>query len=230
MTHQIHPLVDQLLLEQGDYCPLEILLQEGRLSYADYEAWRNGELDFLDEAPFGDPDHIQQDLLQWKAVRRAVEQEPRWHTDAVLLLRHAQACDQLHQQAAALASWFELCWRFPAQGDALASIGNHELRRQWTAYLDLDPELPVQSFPAWLLLGKPGLTRILPDPDNHSRDARGTEVGVTACPASYRTLFRLQHDRVQARAERKTDDTMALRARLKQQDPVLFQHFLAHPR
>jgi hypothetical protein len=407
MTHHIQHLVDQLLLEQGEYRPLEFLLQEGRLSYADYEAWRTGELDFLDEALFGDPDHIQQDLLQaeeylqrrgwqaetlsyeawrrhghagsrplrfsantnhdarfhrryrkpedqpqldlfsdapattlfngitralidrnppearrqlerlyetapdhirlgelerlveaaeglnslvsdaaaelhalqqtltplaedllgkdsrnlliplwrrlscalrdqpyrstepelhlsytagraldWEAVRRAVEQEPRWHTDAVLLLRHAQACDQLHQQAAALASWFELCWRFPAQGDVLASSGNHELRRQWTAYLDLDPELPVQSFPAWLLLSKPGLTNILPDPDNHSRVARGTGDGVTVCPASYRTLYRLQHDRVQAHAERGTNDTMALRARLKQQDPVLFQHFL----
>ena len=84
----------------------------------------------------------------------------------------------------------------------------------------------MQSFPAWLLLNKPGLTNILPDPDNHSRVARGTGDGVTVCPASYRTLYRLQHDRVQAQAERGTNDTMALRARLKQQDPVLFQHFL----
>jgi hypothetical protein len=30
MTHHIHHLVDQLLLEQGEYRPLEFLLQEGR--------------------------------------------------------------------------------------------------------------------------------------------------------------------------------------------------------
>jgi hypothetical protein len=90
MTHHIHHLVDQLLLEQGEYRPLEFLLQEGRLSYADYEAWRNGELDFLDEALFGDPDHIQQDLLQaeeylqrrgWQAETLSYE---AWH-------RHAHA-------------------------------------------------------------------------------------------------------------------------------------------
>ena len=90
MTHHIHNLVDQLLLEQGEYRPLEFLLQEGRLSYADYEAWRNGELDFLDEALFGDPDHIQQDLLQaeeylqrrgWQAETLSYE---AWR-------RHAQA-------------------------------------------------------------------------------------------------------------------------------------------
>ncbi|VAW72967.1 hypothetical protein MNBD_GAMMA13-30, partial [hydrothermal vent metagenome] len=32
----IHHQVDQLLLEQGEYLPLEFLLQEGRLIYADY--------------------------------------------------------------------------------------------------------------------------------------------------------------------------------------------------
>ncbi|NOX75730.1 MAG: hypothetical protein GXP17_03760 [Gammaproteobacteria bacterium] len=56
--------VDQLLLEQGEYLPLEFLLGEGRLIYADYEAWRNGGLDTLAEALFGDPEHIQQQLIQ----------------------------------------------------------------------------------------------------------------------------------------------------------------------
>jgi len=56
--------VDRLLLEQGEYLPLEFLLQEGRLIYTDYEAWRNGELDTLDEALFGDREHILQQLIQ----------------------------------------------------------------------------------------------------------------------------------------------------------------------
>lgn len=47
--------VDRILLEQGVYTPLELLLAEGRLLYADYEAWRMGEGDCLDQYLFGDP-------------------------------------------------------------------------------------------------------------------------------------------------------------------------------
>jgi len=48
--------IDRLLLEQGVYTPLELLLAEGRLLYADYEAWRMGKGGFLDECLFGDPE------------------------------------------------------------------------------------------------------------------------------------------------------------------------------
>ncbi len=96
------------------------------------------------------------------------------------MLRHARACAHLHQHAAALQSWFALCWRFPDRCAALETSGDHELRQQWIDFLALDPELPEQSFPAWLLLRKPALTGLLPDP--------GAEA---ACPDSYRTMYRL---------------------------------------
>ena len=48
--------VDRLLFEQGTYTPLELLLAEGRIMYADYEAWRSGECDYLEELLFGDPE------------------------------------------------------------------------------------------------------------------------------------------------------------------------------
>lgn len=413
MSHQIHYQVDQLLLEQGEYLPLEFLLREGRLFYADYELWRNGELDTLDQTLFGDSEQIRQQLLLaeeylqrrgwqaeairysvwndrdttsqplcfsashefdrcfhrryykpqdqpqldlftdapatslangitqalidrngaearrllerlydtapdhvrlgeleylvgaaenldtpvadisaelqnlqekivpmaetllgnngrnlliplWRrlsnalqnrpyqanepelhrsytagqamdreAVRQAVEGEPGWQNNPVLLLRHARACDSLHEESAALPSWFALCWQFPEQADALESCSNHELRQQWFAFLELDPELPVQSFPAWLLLGKPGLTRWLPEP------GLSAGAGETSCPASYVSLYWLQHGRVQdsqahSRAGREPEqqhgdaaiDVMALRARLRQQDPALFDCFL----
>ncbi|MBS1269505.1 MAG: hypothetical protein MAG794_00456 [Gammaproteobacteria bacterium] len=409
MTEHIHYYVDQLLLERGEYLPLELLLREGCLAFADYEAWRNGELDFLDRALFGDPERIRQQLLEaedylqrrgwqaesiayttwsdvdpptavqaasaplrfsaneafercflrryrkprdqpqmdlftdapatnlanaivlalaernpvearhglerlydtapdharlgelerlvkavevldtpvddvadelrnlqqwltplaesllgknsrnlliplwrrlsaalhgrsyrashpdlhlsytanramdWGTVRRAVEREADWRADSVLLRRHAQACDHLHQRAAALQSWFELCWRFPEQSDALETSGDQELGRQWVSFLELDPELPTQSFPAWLLLNKPGLTRILPKPAGSGM----------VCPASYRTVDRIQRDHVRTQVERGNENTkagqeraMALRARLKRQEPVLFRYFL----
>lgn len=55
---QVCRAVDQLLLEQGTYTPLELLLQEGRLLYTDYEAWRSGEAEYLEERLFGDPAQI----------------------------------------------------------------------------------------------------------------------------------------------------------------------------
>ncbi len=55
--------VDRLLFEQGTYTPLELLLAEGRLLYADYEAWRGGQCEYLEERLFGDPGQSR-DLLQ----------------------------------------------------------------------------------------------------------------------------------------------------------------------
>ncbi len=382
--------VEQLLQEQGEYLPLEFLLREGRLTYADYEAWRNSELDTLDEALFGDQQHIKQQLMQaadylqrrgwqaetityhawrtdlsrtlrfsqndaldgcfhqcyrkaqdqpqldmftdapatnrvngitralinrdaiearrqleglydtaadhvrlgelerlveaaenlnaavddvaadlrrlqetlvplaesllgkesrnllvplwrrlsaalhdqpyhaaqpeqhtsytasqamdWDNARQAVEQVPHWQTDPVLLQRHARACDQLHRRCDALLSWFNLFWRFPEQGDAIKSSRDTELRQQWAAFQELEPELPTHTFPAWLLLTKPGLSKVLVSPRHDT----------ASCPASYRTLYRLQGN-----LSAQTDDNIALRAQLKQQDPVLFQHYLS---
>ncbi len=398
MNHHTHLLVDQLLLEQGEYLPLELLLQEGRLTYADYEAWRSGELHCLDEALFGDPEEItkllqqaadylqrlgwqaetiayqtwqntsprqlrfsrnsaldrcfhrcyrkpqdqpQLDLftdapaanlvngitqaligrntpearrqlerlydtapdhirlgeleclvngaeslhtavgniadelqilqetltplaesllgkesrnlliplwrrlsnalhaqpyrasqpelhlsytatraMDWDAVNQAIEQESHWRTEPELLLRHAIASDYLQRQAAALQDWFLLCWQFPEQSNALETSSNHALRQQWISFLDLDPELSAQSFPAWLLIAEPGLTRILPEPGTMSDQEE------TACPASYRTLYRLQQKRLHSQAAPGNKNGMALRVQLKQQTPVLFQYFL----
>ncbi len=392
-AQHIHYPVEQLLQEQGEYLPLEFLLREGRLAYADYEAWRNGELDTLDEALFGDRQHIKQQLLQaadylqrrgwqaetityhawrndrartlrfsqndaldscfhqryrkpqdqpqldmftdapatnrvsdiiralvnrdaaearrqleglydaapdhvrlgelerlveaaenldipvgdiaaelrlleesltplaenllgkdsrnllvplwrrlgnalhgrayhaarptlhvsytatqtmdWDDARHAVEQVPHWQSDAVLLQRHAHACDQLHRRCDALLSWFTLCWQFPQQSNALEASTDAELRQQWDAFLGLEPELPTPTFPAWLLLTRPGLCKIL----------TGRRHDTANCPASYRTLHRLQGN-----TAAQADDNIALRARLKQQDPALFQHYLSRRR
>lgn len=401
MTDQVQHQVDQIVLEQGEYLPLELLLYTGRLSFSDYEAWRFGELRRLDEALFGDvervrvqlraaetylerrgwqaeaitympwpgadvparalrfsadealdgcfhrryrppPDRPQLDLftdapaaslvnavtralaerdtpearrgverlyevapdharlgelerlveaaedlhtpvedpagelerleqalgplaesllgrnarnltvllwrrlsgavegrpyrgaeprlhvsytaarsMDWDLVRAAVERETHWRNEPMLLHRHARACESGGERAAALESWFALCWRFPEHTDALEESTDGELRRLWSDFLALDPELPPAAFPAWLLLQKPGLTRLLPN-------AEDSPVG----PESYLIVNRLLRrqaggpgrGRDDARA---TDEqTMAWRASLKKQDPVLFQHYV----
>ncbi|MCP5417626.1 MAG: hypothetical protein H6965_11090 [Chromatiaceae bacterium] len=62
--------LDRLLLEQGCYTPLELLLAEGRLLYSDYETWRQGECRHLESRLFGDPVQIRALCEQGAAYAR----------------------------------------------------------------------------------------------------------------------------------------------------------------
>ena len=45
---EVQAAVQQLVTEQGEYAPLELLLATNRLAYEDYRAWREGRLENLD--------------------------------------------------------------------------------------------------------------------------------------------------------------------------------------
>ena len=47
-TAQVQAAVQQLVMEHGEYPPLELLLATNRLGYEDYRAWREGRLETLD--------------------------------------------------------------------------------------------------------------------------------------------------------------------------------------
>ena len=47
-TPQVQAAVQQLVMEHGEYAPLELLLATNRLGYEDYRAWREGRLETLD--------------------------------------------------------------------------------------------------------------------------------------------------------------------------------------
>jgi len=64
--------VDRLLFEQGTYTPLELLLSEGRLIYADYEAWRDRQCDYLEELLFGNPEESIDLMKRAEAYVRAL--------------------------------------------------------------------------------------------------------------------------------------------------------------
>ncbi len=64
--------VDRLLMEQGAYAPVELLLAEGRLLYADYETWRSGSGDNLEHALFGDPGQSREMMRQAADYARAL--------------------------------------------------------------------------------------------------------------------------------------------------------------
>ncbi len=96
MNNPIHDCIDQLLLEQGSYSPLGLLLAEGRLDYSDYEAWRSGNILHLEEVLFGDPEQIDQMLTQAEAYVSALKLEPEslnyspWGSDSNRRLRFSR--------------------------------------------------------------------------------------------------------------------------------------------
>ena len=47
-TTQVQAAVQQLVMEHGEYAPLELLLATNLLAYEDYRAWREGRLETLD--------------------------------------------------------------------------------------------------------------------------------------------------------------------------------------
>ena len=47
-TAQVQAAVQQLVMEHGEYAPLELLLATNRLGYDDYRAWRECRLETLD--------------------------------------------------------------------------------------------------------------------------------------------------------------------------------------
>ena len=63
--------IDQLILENGEYSPLDYLLQQGRLNYSDYEAWRNGNIELLSDVLFG---NLEQIVEQWINAEEYLQQ------------------------------------------------------------------------------------------------------------------------------------------------------------
>jgi hypothetical protein len=150
--------------------------------------------------------------LDWQAVVDSVEIEPDWRRQPVLLRRHARACQHLRQPAEALMDQFELCWRFPAQAIPSPEDTDAEMVRAWQMFLELEPELEIPRFPAWLLILRPALANWLPQPDQ-------------AAPSDYRLVFTLQRA---GRPENASSDaeSVGLRAQLKELSPELFGHFI----
>jgi len=94
-TH-IHATVDRVLLEQGDYNPLELLIETGRITYKDYEAWRCGEIDVLEDVLLGNQERILDllkaaaDWAQKLALKPVTKTYQGWgkHADQRLRLSH----------------------------------------------------------------------------------------------------------------------------------------------
>ncbi len=155
--------------------------------------------------------------LDWEGVQQAVVREPGWRKQPTLIQRYAQASALLRQPLPSLLAWFELCWSFPDHASVIATAGEHEWQQAWNQFIDLEPALDSNDFPAWLLVYKPGLTQILPAPDE-----------ATGAPADYVIVFTLQQRTLLPGAKLEVAD-IALRAKLKQLNSKLFEHYVQRP-
>jgi hypothetical protein len=96
---RIQAAVDCLVLDQGSYAPVELLLHMGRLPYARYEAWRSGDMDFLEDGLVGNAERGVEELktaADWAARLGLVlsrEEYTGWGTNTEKVLRFSRSPD-----------------------------------------------------------------------------------------------------------------------------------------
>lgn len=157
--------------------------------------------------------------LDWRGVREAVEQDATWRKHAVLHIRRAIACDHLGDQEVALKAWFDICWCFPVQAEAVLNtteFSNTQLQEAWDTFNDLEPALDVADFPTWCLMVQ--------------CDSVG-QISLNSVPADTRAgnaFSIVQQLLLAADIRHRTPDrgALRLRAELKRVHEGLFRHFM----
>lgn len=82
MDISLQTQVDTQILEQGAFAPLEFLIDSGRLVHSDYEDWRRGHIDSLDDVLMGSKEKIRAQLESAIGYARSiglVEQPQTFH-------------------------------------------------------------------------------------------------------------------------------------------------------
>ncbi|WP_341326492.1 hypothetical protein [Methylotuvimicrobium sp. KM2] len=145
----------------------------------------------------------------WHDVTKAIEQEPDYFKQPILLFRYAEASFKQDRELSGLEHWFLLFLLHTEIAEQLIKqTGHHLLSDDWQRFQKLDLELPTQFFPAWILLIKPALAK-------QDLILNGEAEGFLA--------FNLAK---QLSAEPLESTSIALRADLKKLNPDLFRHFL----
>lgn len=150
--------------------------------------------------------------MDWQQVKIDVALKQGWQQQPILIRRHAQACGRLHQEMEAVSDWFLLCWHFPDQAERIQQEAEPAWRRRWQAFIELEPELPNQDFPAWTVISEPGLSKQLTNIDLRPAEP----------PETWLLALKLVEDRSQATGS----DLLAKRKALKVCNPALFSHYL----
>ena len=147
----------------------------------------------------------------WSAALRVIQAEPDCENQPVLFERMAQALWQTDRTARAVEQWFMLCWLAPEYFEGMIRNGHipasflleHCIQAM---NVDMEPELSVEWYPAWVMLHEPGLAR--------SIKRRGADTGPERAFDLVREL--LMSD----------DEQLALRRELRDIHPGLFHYYL----
>jgi len=152
------------------------------------------------------PSWLARQAGDWAGVVAAARAVPRCWQEPVLLARLAEAGIALGDRALALTSLAELCWHdAPAAEQWLHSCSDASIASLRDRFWDLEPELDIALFPAWLALH-------LPTPESPV----ATEAGEEPARQAYTTARALRNDK---------NDT-DLRKTLHAQCPALLAHWL----
>ena len=153
--------------------------------------------------------------LDWENVKRSVRAVQGSACTPVLLGRLAEAEWRLRNRLSAVRSWFEICSGAPQYFKGLIESPDFPdlpLQRAWrrAAEQDLEPEISIIWFPAWMLLQEPGLARGLAPSGDLAGPGRAFDLTMALLMAN-------------------TQD-VGLRRELKAIHPALFASFLADAR
>lgn len=163
--------LEQLERMRAEWAPAASHLLVGRAQDFLRPLWQGIALG-LDPSRFEDADSerhvswIHRQCLDWENVRTSILAVPDHQNVPVLVERLAEAEWWLRDRAAAVAHWFALCRvapeRFKAALDA-PRIPDATLLEAWRAARasDIEPEVTIAWFPAWMLLAEPGLAGVL---------------------------------------------------------------------
>ena len=146
-----------------------------------------------------------------RAALRVIQAEPDCENQPVLLERMAQALWQTDRTAQAIEQWFVLCWLAPEYFEGMIRNGHIPAsflleHCNQAMNVDMEPELSVEWFPAWVMLHEPGLAR--------SVQRRGADTGPERAFDLIRELLL------------SNDEQLALRRELRDIHPGLFHYYL----
>ena len=104
--------------------------------------------------------------LDWANAKRSIQAIDKHRSQPLPLGWLAAAQWRLHDRKAAIACWFELCWRHPEHFEELVESNgfpDSSIRRAWfdAQDEDIDPAITPAWFPAWLALADPRLAKML---------------------------------------------------------------------
>ena len=151
--------------------------------------------------------------FQWQQVLSSINREAEWIKEPVLLFRYGEACFKLNKELEGLESWFRLFLAFPNVAETVVkSTCNRLLLDDWRQFNELDPELEPTFFPAWVVLNKPALAKNVFSAD---------------CAGAGKASLQLMCSLVEKKENGVNESIIKLRARLQQQNPKLFIHYMA---